>query len=478
MKRDFSDAYKQKLIQMIRQNEAEKWCGFTDWMEKRMLEFADWTGILNVDFWGVDGYIKAVLDKNNTTAGMIGNIFREVYAEDSNYASGTVKSIHRQAEVFSELIVQMSGIINPSNGSFNFEKVSSLIENVDALKKNVQMIAVEEDFSKDVYGLLYDEAGNRRKLDDLKQEDKERIIAAFEKQHPEWGKDMDKLLNSGKPNTLTDEEKLAIKLLAYTADEPCRRVYLDNVKKYKIGKISETSEGKSKDAYYKDPPNKIFFIGKEYFKNDPRGEDTIFFHESGHATDRNMGKDDHFVLEYKWYNESTKSEMTLQQVIMYDVYTNIEEKIRQRVNNEESVQRILESFKYGHGEENLSEAEMRIREQIQKEYKQLLNGPVNEAASDVYGGVTNLEIFGGYGHYPEGFQDEDNDGQVDEGVNVDKYKYWYRWGGATGAQSTELWAEYFSYCMTGNDEALASLREYFPEASKVLDSIMEEMNRK
>ena len=48
MKRDFSEAYKQKLIQMIRQNENEKWCDFTDWLGDRLLDFSDWIGLLDL----------------------------------------------------------------------------------------------------------------------------------------------------------------------------------------------------------------------------------------------------------------------------------------------------------------------------------------------------------------------------------------------------------------------------------------------
>jgi len=79
----------------------------------------------------------------------------------------------------------------------------------------------------------------------------------------------------------------------------------------------------------------------------------------------------------------------------------------------------------------------------------------------------NLEIGkNGYGHRPN----------AAKGETIEDYTYWYdKSGKQTYAQSRELWAEYFSYCMTGNEEALESLREHFPEASKVLDSIAEKI---
>ena len=41
----------------------------------------------------------------------------------------------------------------------------------------------------------------------------------------------------------------------------------------------------------------------------------------------------------------------------------------------------------------------------------------------------------------------------------------------------ELWAEYFSYHMAGDQQNLAYVQEYFPEASKVLDSYADQLAR-
>ena len=91
-----------------------------------------------------------------------------------------------------------------------------------------------------------------------------------------------------------------------------------------------------------------------------------------------------------------------------------------------------------------------------------LEGEVHEAAADVYGGVTNLAINVGYGH-----RDVDDNGN---------YTYWYDSdGNAKLSQSRELLAEYFSYYMTGDQEAIESMREHFPAASEVLDEMFAQM---
>ena len=44
--------------------------------------------------------------------------------------------------------------------------------------------------------------------------------------------------------------------------------------------------------------------------------------------------------------------------------------------------------------------------------------------------------------------------------------------------SRELWAEYFSYNMAGNTDALNNVREYFPEAVQILDQYAEQLGGK
>ena len=99
----------------------------------------------------------------------------------------------------------------------------------------------------------------------------------------------------------------------------------------------------------------------------------------------------------------------------------------------------------------MSKSEQNILKQVQDYYKQELAGAVNEAASDVYGGVTCNIISGSYGHWSD--------------------DYWYKNGEATYAQSRELWAEYYSYCSTGNEASMESLTEKFPNAKKFMDEM-------
>ena len=114
----------------------------------------------------------------------------------------------------------------------------------------------------------------------------------------------------------------------------------------------------------------------------------------------------------------------------------------------------------------LTRAEKSILESVQAYYHRSMGGAVNEACSDVYGGVTNNIIIGGYGHYPDKSKNE-----TDE-----TYRYWYNeQGEATYAQSRELWAEFYSYKVTGNRDALISFKEHFPNAYEFLEEMAASM---
>lgn len=463
MKRDFSEEYKQKLIKMIRENEAEQWCGFTDWVGDRLLDFADWIGVLDLygHMRGADAFTKAILDKNNTSVGMIEQIFTEVYREDSQCAKRVSGSICTAIDDYRKLLIAMQEVLTPTG--LRVEQIGKLVGMADSMRKALEKIRYDADFSREIYDLVYDKNGKRRKVGDISDEDKDKVIRAYEDTHSEWAKELDRLVRSGNPNTLTEEDIRSIKFIAYTADEPYRTIYLDNVKKYSIGTIGDP---KNNGSFYQPSANAIYFENnRDSFADDPRGAYTIFFHESGHATDYNQNNPVYpFTEDYEIYSEEMGREVTLLEAIEYDVYQDIEAQIRKYIHDDESVERILDAFRYGNDTEGLSKQENAIYNGVIKYYDEDLNGEVNEAACDVYGGVTNLKIGRiGYGHRP-------GDG------DVSNYHYWYDGdGNTTGMQARELWAEYFSYCMTGNEEALASLREHFPAACKVLDAIAEQM---
>ena len=87
MIRDFSEKSKQEIIALTQQVAEENWCGLTDWLGDRWLDFQSWIGVLNIQHYSdnIQLYHKKVIDKNNATKAEIERIFADVYRVDSQY---------------------------------------------------------------------------------------------------------------------------------------------------------------------------------------------------------------------------------------------------------------------------------------------------------------------------------------------------------------------------------------------------------
>ena len=69
-------------------------------------------------------------------------------------------------------------------------------------------------------------------------------------------------------------------------------------------------------------------------------------------------------------------------------------------------------------------------------------------------------------------KDTDGDG------NIDEYTYWYDIESPyerKGTQEMEMWAHYFSFGITGNDEALGDMRIYLDNSMKRYDEMAQSM---
>ena len=120
------------------------------------------------------------------------------------------------------------------------------------------------------------------------------------------------------------------------------------------------------------------------------------------------------------------------------------------------------TYAYG-GDDDLSKVLKQYRKEIVSHMRKELAGEENEAASDVYGGITNNAIIGDYGHRKE----------LNE--NGSDYNYWYSGGKPTNKQTSELWAEFFAAKMTHDEDALVSIKEHFPNAYDAMEKMAQEM---
>ena len=285
-------------------------------------------------------------------------------------------------------------------------------------------------------------------------EEKDKVIRDFERDHAKEVKKLDKFLRSGDSDDLTEDDIRNIKYLIYTAEEPYRSIYLNSVSKYKI---KTTNSGG--DALYTPGIHKVTYDYPECFGEDPRGPYTTFFHEGGHAIDdlsnvsKWLGSD---TEKFKVHSAAIGHEVTVREAIEYDVYYNRENKYsitsiaHKIIDNGTSgsrgnVDRVIEAFKAGNSS-GLNKNDLEMYNAVKNEYFRANRGGAEfEAVSDIYGAVSNNVLVNGFGH-PQDY-----------------------WKGDETNAGKELWAEYFSYHMAGDEESLYNLLRFFPEASKVLD---------
>ena len=305
--------------------------------------------------------------------------------------------------------------------------------------------------------------------DILSGNEKDQIISNYEKEHPDQAKKLNDFLNSQNTKDLTQDDIRQIKYLAYTAKEPYRSVYLNSLNKYSIYTLH------GNNCYYQpwqllnSESHKVIYQYPDAFGSDPRGPYTVFFHECGHAIDdlsdesKWWGSD---TESYKAYSNEMGKQVTLQEAINYDVYYNKNNThsvasiaddyytSRNASANSAEVDHVIRAFQNGN-KSSLSKSELALYNHVKNEFSNSIGRAEKyESVTDVYGGTSKNNITDGQGYHHS-------------------TKYWN--DRSSDAPAKELWAEYFSYNMANNTENLEHLKEYFPEAAKVMDAYVNDL---
>lgn len=439
MIRDFSESAKQELESMVRRVESEKNSDFTDWIGDRWIDFEDWIGALSLreDLSNVNRYHRKVIDRNNTTLAQLEAIFEEVYGVEAAYHQRLSETIET-CRAFNQLLLAFNDIILPgAGGGFTAGEIHALLRTSFGKYSDLFRIAQQWDASLEALLEEYARKGT------ITEEDKDAYIQLYEIYCAEYKAGLAVLLED-----LSEDQVREIKYIVYSAEEPYRSIYLSELESYRTGNLS------GEDTGFFSPVTNTVNVDMSEEETNPRGPFTTFFHESGHAIDYNYEDDGRF---YSVSMRNAEGE-SLQDVIFEDVQNDVAQTIA-RYTTDTQTQQVLLEYIMGAGSisaDTLSATEKKLLESVQRYYKTEMAGAVNEACSDVYGGVTNNIIHGSYGHWSD--------------------TYWYNANGtATCAQSKELWAEYYSYCITGNEEALDRLREHFPGAADFLDEMAASM---
>lgn len=139
MFRDFSENAKQKLLEYVKDvTETTLWGKLGDAIGDMGLHVQYWFGALNISNYvnDVDTYHKKILDKNNTTASKVEEIFRNVKNIDTRYQNGLNQEVS-YANSITDLIRNLSDTIDPNGGNMDMQKMSAtLTASLEKIQEN------------------------------------------------------------------------------------------------------------------------------------------------------------------------------------------------------------------------------------------------------------------------------------------------------------------------------------------------------
>lgn len=458
MKRDFTQATYQAFCDMVREIERAKLCDVTDWIGDRYYDVKHFFGDIGLydKMSNQDKYRREMMDKENTSVEKIREIFEKVSSTDTGFAAGGGMCLKTDQELFSAYRKALRELSDHAvQAKEFFADGRDFSQSIDKMRLLFSLSFTGVDLKRKLREITFTSAN----FSTFSAEFKAQYVADFEAANPGFLEKIQKVLSD---SDITDTERLDIEFLICVAPEPYRTLYLQHLSKYKVNVRDQDG------AYYQTFLNTIYIDRDDgNFAEDSCGPYTTFFHESGHAIDDYEDTFGSLTADYKYNGRS------LHDIVVSDVRNNVNQYLDENcpeLTAEQRAQLLASlnlsddaSYSYGGSTDNMDAVMRAYRNKVVNHFHSDLAGPDNASASDVYGGVTNNAISGSYGHWP----DSDSDSS--------KYDYWYNGKKATGAQESELWAEFFAAKMTNNEEALASIRAHFPQAYNALEAMARTM---
>ena len=422
-------------------------------------------------------------------AGVLEAISMKLIKEASNTGL-----LHSTGITISELYKKTEETIS---GNTVWNKLKNFLDDLILTKEERQDIQNQIDQLTGPYTYEDDYGTQRVDVFKMSEEERQELIDLYEKLHPDYAKDMDKCLKPLKDEGY-DDDIMNIKAIAYTAPEPYRSMYLENVGDVNIADLhyDKTKAQNYNSGIDVDNDGKadggIRFNIDDKWDSDLSKRYTTFFHESGHAIDDIIadGKPggDYYTQSYKDdYGDHLTD--TLQSDVRSAIgdYVNdylkdsdlnpIEQMVvRNRITNE-----IMGCFdeKYDYpvmddckifGKEILSADDM--QDLLDSTVTAVKNDNIGPS-SDVMGGYTGNLLRNGNGHSAIRVNDDGSlsnywvNGSDESGTFVPNEDDFY-----SGQQEKEFWAEKFAAEMTGNKDELDGIDGRLDNGTEFMENMI------
>ena len=487
MERDFTAKCYNKFCALLEPLNDKNWRGLSDWLGGNTSLLHQPSLSESLPNWGdilsktteMEASYRGLLDRHHASKEKIRDVFENISALDSSFSHDTpghFGSCRKQLDVFRQYIKDLSytafaGTTPPAV----FGGVSNCFS-----PTSVNIIMEKSLFRLQLHNLstLQSPQFTASTFYTLSSEEKAAYVAQCNELCPSWAENFSKIFSD--PDW-TEQEKLDIKFLIYNAPEPYRSIYLKYLNSYNITVFqyeSADSDGNTDSCYYASS-KKVFLLDGDYtFRYNERGPYNTFFHECGHALDDSVHETDGWDScdNYLSANYEVNGQ-NLQNCIVEDTRTYIIDYINSADDYKHLTKQQKDAllislnlsdrsyFRYEGYTYELPKPLESYRDDIKQVMASDLSGQTNEAASDIYGGVTNNAITGDYGHWDDDYW----------------YSIWYNADGSfshttpTKNQAIELWAEFFAAQMTHDEAALASIKAHFPTAYPLLEEMARDM---
>ncbi len=460
-------------------------------------------------------YYEKVFQVNDTSYQELSRIFSDANQLDSSYAT-TFGELKTTFDFYKTYIGKMRDIMNNGPSAIYHYAVNSIFSTFNEAHNDVKRTIAEylvqcaagneielshddrEFLEKYLEELTADRYGGNSDVLAMDEADRDMLITIYELLNEEDAENMNNFfLDMANDSSYDYSDDIAnIKYITYTAPEPYRSAFLNNLTNIGLGSYDHDTSVSAQ--HYSQDGGKIYvdFTGANVGMNDPRGPYTTFFHEMGHGID-DFGYDGEAGGARMSDTYLNSDGLSLQDVARNDVEQHISNSIDNYINSYNNLckpediinlsdtekQQIIDEFMGQYSDvNNLPAGDMQnvYNEMVNRyggyEYNSTtppycswtsgstynVSGVYNEAVSDVFGGYTNNTL-GGYGY---GHRKEDDE-------LISDYNYWYDSNGnETNKQSRELFAEYYSYNMVGTEPSINATENYFANSPDHIEEML------
>lgn len=320
----------------------------------------------------------------------------------------------------------------------------------------------------------------------MSDEEKEHLIDLYEQLYPEQGRNIDSVLEPMVDEGYDDHVQ-NIKVLAYTAEEPYRSLFLDNV-----GDVNIIDLDCNTTQNYNHGKGGISLDIDKWEENPPLDSGTYatFFHECSHAIDYQFGEDGTpYTQMYKDSDGNTLNDI-------------LENNVREDIAN--SAEEYLDSVGYSEEEKAAIKSEVEdailncadikqpggkptfSSDDVEDCYDAVvsdLKGNVSGSSSDIYGGLTGNTLRNGSGHTAVRTNEEG-----------EKWSYW-TYGTYDSETNSfvpntdedgslsykpsigkEFFAEYMAAYMTGDVDEMKGIEAYSDDTEDYIKDLINTMD--